>query len=52
MPNARSPQEDINKDASIKKLENELNTVKLENQKLESDLKETKNGCLRNQRSA
>ena len=42
MLNARSAQEDINKDAYIKKLENELNTVKSENQKLERELKEIK----------
>ena len=36
MLKARSAQQDINKDAYIKKLENELNTVKLENQKLDS----------------
>ena len=34
MLNARSGQEDINKDIYINKLENELNTVKFENQKL------------------
>ena len=42
MLNSRSAQEDINKDAFIEKLKNELKTVKLEKQKLERELNEIK----------
>ena len=42
MLNARSAQEDINKDAYIEMLKKELNTVKSENHKLVRELKELK----------